>query len=392
MNRLRFYGYLALSTFAESVSPNGWFRHVWRRQFTHHQCAVLSLMGLVFSSGPPVETASADTFGSGSNSFAIEFVTIGSPGNPPDANPNPAGAVPYEHRIGKYEISEQMIDKANALGGIGITKDTRGPDKPATSVSWNEAARFVNWLNTNTGSTPAYKFDVSGNFQLWQPSDPGYNPTNLYRNSLARYFLPSVNEWYKAAYYDPVAGVYYDYPTGSDLVPDGIDFAGDAIFDAVFFDGASNVEPNHVLDVGQSSAFGTAGQGGNVREWVETAFDRVNNLVEENRRDQGGSISDSSNALAAWNGIAGVAPQFENGVVGFRVAAIVPEPASILLQGIAQVFLFGQRMRVFGRQKGVRNRIRIRFLTPFIFFIFRRLDTPYDLAAMSVTPARDSDR
>ena len=37
----------------------------------------------------------ADTFGSGANSFDIEFVTIGNPGNPPDANPNPAGAVPY---------------------------------------------------------------------------------------------------------------------------------------------------------------------------------------------------------------------------------------------------------------------------------------------------------
>ena len=166
-------------------------------------------------------------FGSGANSFQIDFVTIGNPGNPPDANPNPAGAVPYAYRIGKYEISEQMIDKANALGGLGITKDTRGPDKPATSVTWFEAARFVNWLNTSTGTVPAYKFDAGGNFQFWQPTDPGYDANNLYRNRLAKYFLPSVNEWHKAAYYDPVAGVYYDYPTGSDSVPDGIDFVGD---------------------------------------------------------------------------------------------------------------------------------------------------------------------
>lgn len=39
-----------------------------------------------------------------------------------------------------------MIDKANTLGGLGITKDTRGPDKPATDVSWNEVARFINFL------------------------------------------------------------------------------------------------------------------------------------------------------------------------------------------------------------------------------------------------------
>jgi hypothetical protein len=111
-----------------------------------------------------------------------------------------------------------MIDKANAEGGLGITKNTRGADKPATSVSWNQAARFVNWLNTSSGSTPAYKFAIqpgeagyiqNTNIELWTISDAGYNPNNLYRNSLARYFLPSVDEWYKAAYYDPISGVYY---------------------------------------------------------------------------------------------------------------------------------------------------------------------------------------
>ena len=111
-----------------------------------------------------------DTFGSGANTFDIEFVSIGNPGNAADTtgSPNPAGSVPYTYRMGKFEISEQMIDKANAVGGLGITKDTRGADKPATSVSWNEAARFVNWLNTSSGSTPAYKFAI-------QPGEVGYN-------------------------------------------------------------------------------------------------------------------------------------------------------------------------------------------------------------------------
>src|SRR3990172_6411889 len=72
-----------------------------------------------------VSSAAADVFGSGENEFEIKFVHIGSPGNPPDANPNPAGAVPYRYRIGKYEISEQMIDKANAEGTLGLTIDAR---------------------------------------------------------------------------------------------------------------------------------------------------------------------------------------------------------------------------------------------------------------------------
>ena len=89
-------------------------------------------------------SALADVFGSGTNSFEIEFVTIGDPGNPADTtgDPNPGGSVAYTYRIGKYEISEDMIDKANALGGLDITKDTRGPNKPATRVSWFEAAYF----------------------------------------------------------------------------------------------------------------------------------------------------------------------------------------------------------------------------------------------------------
>src|SRR3990172_2199543 len=170
-----------------------------------------------------INHAAADTFGSGANTFDIEFVTIGNPGNAADTTgrPNPAGKVDYAYRMGKFEISEQMIDKANALGGLGITKSANGPDKPATFVTWNEAARFVNWLNTSSGSTPAYKFAIqpgevgystSPNIELWTIGDAGYNPNNLYRNSLARYFLPSVHEWYKSAYNDPTSGVYYNYP------------------------------------------------------------------------------------------------------------------------------------------------------------------------------------
>lgn len=281
----------------------------------------------------------ADTFGSGANSFDIEFVAVGNPGNLPDANPNPAGAVPYEYRIGKYEISEQMIDKANALDGLGIAKDTRGPDYPATSVTWYEAAKFVNWLNTSTGSVAAYKFDGGGNFQLWTPSDPGYDATNFYRNKNARYFLPSLNEWHKAAYYDPALSLYYDYPTGSDSVPDGIDFVGDPSFDAVFNDGAFGPNPNLVSNVGLLSPYGTADQGGNVREWEETAFDRVNDVSNEHRRTPGGSWADPFTLLNASNGLTGIAPQFEGNFIGFRIVSVVPEPTSLFYVLVGFIWL-----------------------------------------------------
>ena len=119
-----------------------------------------------------VPTAHADTFGSGDNTFNIDFVTIGNPGNADDTDgvPDPAGKVEYSYRIGKFEISEDIIDKANNEGQLYISQNNRGANKPATNVSWGESARFVNWLNTSTGSKEAYKFDGLGNFQSWQPA------------------------------------------------------------------------------------------------------------------------------------------------------------------------------------------------------------------------------
>jgi formylglycine-generating enzyme required for sulfatase activity len=290
------------------------------------------------------DRAIGDTFGTGANIFDIEFVTIGGPGNEADAagEPNPAGSVDYTYRIGKFEVSEQMVAKANAEGGLEIPVANRGADKPATGISWNQAARFVNWLNDTSGSAAAYKFafqpgevgyDANDDIELWTIGDAGYDPNNLYRNRLARYFLPSIDEWYKAAYYDPSSGIYYDYPTGSNSVPDGIDFTGDPNFDAVFFDGGNNGQPRDIFDAGVLSPYGTAAQGGNVWEWQETDFDLVNDSSSSPRGFRGGNlVADAStlSSVALFNNH----PASRDGGGGFRVAS-VPEPRSMLLLGLA---------------------------------------------------------
>ena len=53
------------------------------------------------------QTVDADTFGSGANTFNIDFVSIGNPGNAADPTgaPFPAGKVDYAYRMGTYEIS-----------------------------------------------------------------------------------------------------------------------------------------------------------------------------------------------------------------------------------------------------------------------------------------------
>ena len=252
---------------------------------TRLSLAILFALAAVLAATP----AAADVFGGGDNAFEIEFVTIGAPGNAADTtgDPNPAGSVPYTYRIGRYEISEQMIRKANAVSAeagtpLDITLDERGPDKPATSVSWFEAAQFVNWLNTSTGSAPAYNFDENGDFQLWEAGDPGYDPANLFRNSRARYFLPSADEWYKAAFYDPVMGTWYDYPNGSDDPP--IPVAGGTDPNTAVYNQAG---PADITLAGGPSPFGTVGQAGNVWEWEETEVDLLNDDPLANRGFRG---------------------------------------------------------------------------------------------------------
>jgi hypothetical protein len=269
----------------------------------------------------------------------MDFVTIGNPGNVADSTglPNPAGSVPYVFRMGKYEVSESMVTKASILGGLGIEMQvTRGGNKPATYITWNEAARFVNWLNTDWGSVPAYKFTLNpgdvgysanlNNIELWTAADPGFDAANPYRDSRAHFFLPSENEWYKAAYFDGTAGVYYNYPTGSDTPPSstvGGASAGTAVFTPSSPPGPN--EPADIMNAGGLSPYGTMGQGGNVREWVESAADGVNDSPSEDRPYRGGYWLGGVNLLESASRTYFGASDYERYSTGFRIAA-VPEP------------------------------------------------------------------
>jgi formylglycine-generating enzyme required for sulfatase activity len=282
------------------------------------------------------------TFGTGSNQFQMEFVTIGDAGNAADTSgaPNPAGAVGRIYDIGKFEVSEDMITKFNASQSLQITKNTRGTAKPATNVSWNEAARFVNWLNTSTGNQAAYKFTTSGvndNIDLWTSGEAGYDVNNKYRNSLAKYFLPSYNEWYKAAYYNPTNSTYYDYPNGSNTAPTAV-ASGTANNTAVYGGGSVTV-PADVNLAGGLSPYGVMGLGGNVNEWEESSFDRANSSVSVSRGYRGGTWSDFSSGLSS-SSRGSNNPSGSSHVIGFRVASLpssaaaVPEPTSMAIFGL----------------------------------------------------------
>ena len=280
--------------------------------------------------------AQADSFGTSGNEFTIDFVTIGNAGNAADTTTY--GAVPYEYRVGKYEITQDAITKATASGMANVTAGAYTGNQPAANITWYEAAAFVNWLNTSTGKTAAYNLTFSGSWSmnLWSSADAWQlGGENLYRNKDAFYFLPSENEWYKAAYYNAAGTNYFLYPTASSSVPtavaSGTD-AGSAVYDSAASD------PATVASAGGLSPYGTMGQGGNVFEWNESAFDGANSSASEDRAIRGGGWFSSGVILRSSNR-RNNGPSVEFSTYGFRVASpvAVPEPSTyaMTLAGLA---------------------------------------------------------
>ena len=311
------------------------------------------------ATSPITVIPSADTFGTGANQFTIPFVSIGLTNVPADTNG--LGAVPYEYRMGTYEISQNDITMATASGMVNVAAGAWTGNQPAANISWYEAAAFVNWLNTSTGNTAAYNLTFGWsqemNENVWSmalwPSDQAWTAggTNLYRNKDAYYFLPSVDEWYKAAYLGIVwqeylypQGYYpnyFEYPTGSDAPPEPVASgtnAGTAVYDQPQSGHNAVTNPANVDIAGGLSQFGTMGQGGNVWELLESAVQDDNISPSENRENLGGSWSDDKNPLSSANadqdGTVG-APGSDPGMppelgfpdTGFRVAS-VPEPST----------------------------------------------------------------
>jgi sulfatase modifying factor 1 len=307
------------------------------------------------------------TFGVAGNSFEMEFVPIGSPGNAPDTTgtPNPAGSVAYVYGIGKFEVSRRMVETYNAVFGTANTLQIsladltpyggNGPDKPAT-LSWNSAARFVNWLNTSTGGYAAYKYNTGGvnaNIATWSASDVlDYDPSNPYRSRRATFALPSANEWYKAAYYDPGSGAYFNHGTGSDTRPTSV-ASGTAPGTAVW----NRSGPANVDQAGGLSAYGVMGLSANAWDWEESSFDLTNSSSGLQRGIRGGSWLHGPNELSSsWrNPLSPITAGDAN--VGFRVVQLidprpVPEPSQVVIYavGAAMVAYAMKRRRRDGAQ------------------------------------------
>lgn len=332
-----------------------------------------------------------------SNSTFVGAVTvltvpIADPGNAADTRSNTAGfgSVGYSFRIGKTEITNaQYAEFLNAVaasdplglyngemgsrtvGGIvrsgasgNFNYSVKAPalggtytyeDKPVVEVSWYDAARFSNWLhNGQLVGVEGPGTTETGAYTLLGGTPTPSNANSITRNPNARWWVPSENEWYKAAYYYPITHSYYDYPTGNNSVPNNNPPSFDTGNSANFYNGAyTNGNPNYPLtNVGaytlSPSRYSTFDQGGNVFEWNEihngTPFSPV----------RGGAWTVASYNLNASTRYDDGA-EFELVDVGFRVAS-VPEPASISLcfGGVAIMLLMSRRVLCQGSLTGLR--------------------------------------
>lgn len=168
----------------------------------------------------------ADTFGS----VSLDFVDVGNAGNGDEGGSGPRsagrGGVNYDYRISKYEITYQNVVDS---GVSCLYPSPFTGNQPAANVSWYDAAAFVNWMNTSTGHHEAYDLSISTDgydtrsMNLWgassQASTGADSGTNAFRHKDAQYFLPSEDEWFKAAFHknDGVTADYWQYATGSDV-------------------------------------------------------------------------------------------------------------------------------------------------------------------------------
>jgi formylglycine-generating enzyme required for sulfatase activity len=266
----------------------------------------------------PAVTARADTITHSGTTINMGFVTVGNAGNVADTTGY--GAVGYTYRIGTYDVTAAQWAAVYAADPNVGTAGYWSGSQPAAGMTWNQAAMFCNWLTTGNADSGYYTI-VGGSATPNALSHAAY--AALYGTT---YFLPTENEWYKAAYYSPGTGTYYQYPTGSNTVPTAVT-GGTAPGTAVF--GGNGVDPTapaNVDNAGGLSPYGTMGQGGNVWQWDEADIFGDGS----SRGLRGGAFDDSGSGRLASSYRIGDDPTYVGNDIGFRVAS-VPEPGSITL-------------------------------------------------------------
>ena len=298
--------------------------------------------------------------------YNTEFVTVGNPGN---ANWNGLdqmrgnGGIGYEYRIGRTEInttqwvaflnaalarpSNDRIPWISVPSSWGARPDPfySGPGRrfvvPAGNenlgvgdISWRAASIYCNWLHNNQ-QTSRQSF-LNGAYDVSTYGGSGHVFTDQAAHSPgARFWIPTMGEWMKAAFFDPSNSQqvsqpgWWRYPNGSDVVPvyRAPEAGGGA--NAGFNSTTSGIDATRIPLMSYTntqSPWGVMDLAGSTQEWTESIYRSSNGNLS--RILLGSAWASPVDYFIDRLGTVGAGhPGDEGYFQGFRIAASIPSPS-----------------------------------------------------------------
>lgn len=318
--------------------------------------------------------------------YDFQFATVGNTGNAPipdEGLTQGRGRVDYAYRISKLEITTgQWLEFVNTYStrsndmawfgaptywGAGLDDNYSGPGvrwklndapqssmRPVFGITWREAAQYCNWLCNRKAPTLAAiangAYDTStfgGQFSTGYTDQATHNPN-------AEYWIPTLDEWLKAAHYDPnkngdgVGGWWQSAGrTDTPLTP-GLPGIGQtsAAYDGFEF---GSLEAPTLVPLGAyadvTSAYGLWDCSGGTSEWTEDWLwgdQRQHRIIDGGKA---GSPFWENRLFDTLTNFAAESPDSTFGY-GFRIASSVPTPSSAMLAAAA-ASLIPRRRRIF---------------------------------------------
>lgn len=303
------------------------------------------------------------------------MVLVGNPGNQPYirkdyllwGTPQNIGAVDHVYKIGKYEatigdwqkllravasqpdnyeqidaynlwnegmkawITRKLEYDQNQENTCSYTYEITKPEfenLPITYVSLYSVLYYINWkehgspiLEAGDDVDAVLKHGAYEFFGLEEAVEMGVAHVAIIPNNRSHFYLPSEDEWIKAAYYNSnqLGGWYSIYPTQHDNAPS---YYGDVTNLANYnYWGSCLVPKLTPVDYfgGSKSYYGAYDMGGNVNEWTYSLSDRHDFII------RGGSYETdynytTNNDLMLTCIPKSANPCIESATIGFRIA------------------------------------------------------------------------
>lgn len=304
----------------------------------------------------------------------ITWAPVGNPGNAPDTvimrdGTTGYGSVGYNYNIGTnlitYSQYAEFLNAKDPTGadaldlysgvasgvnyGINFNPGNANGNKytlisgaenhPVVGQTWFSTLRFVNWLDNGQGNGDT----ETGAYTLLGGTPTPSNFASITRTPGATIFLPSEDEWYKAAYYNPATNSYFNYATSSNTPPTA---------------SLPTALPNHAniapafkgyTDVGAytgtTSPYGAFDMVGNGFSFTETYFPNQNKLLS--RAVVRGGVG-TNQLLSSYRISVPTSELVDPVTFGFRVAS-VPEPSTAALAVFGCGLLWTLRKRLTNR-------------------------------------------